>query len=74
MESILAASITGLMTLVGVLFSNSKSRAVMEYKIDELRRHVEKHNQVIDRVYALEKSVGIIERDVEEIKERTDSL
>ena len=72
MESILAATITGVMTLMGVLFSNSKSRAVMEYKIDELRRYVEKHNQVIDRVYALEKSVGIVERDVEDIRERID--
>ena len=62
-----AAAVTGALTLIGVLASNSRSRAVMEYKIDSLREHVEKHNQVIERVYALEKSVSIVEHDVEDL-------
>ncbi len=32
MESIIVACITGVVTLVGVILSNSKSRAVMEVK------------------------------------------
>ena len=38
MESIVVAIITGIVTLVGVIMSKSKSRAVMEVKIDALRR------------------------------------
>lgn len=33
MESIIASLVTGVLTLVGVLASNAKSRAVMEQKI-----------------------------------------
>ena len=72
MESILTAAITGVVTLIGVLASNSRSRAVMECKIDELKRVVEKHNQVIERVYALEKSVSLVEHDVSKLKGKVD--
>ena len=44
MESIAVALIGGVVTLVGVIVSNSRSRAVMELKIDELTRRVEKYN------------------------------
>ena len=47
MESVLAAAITGVLTLIGVLISNSRSRTVMECKIDELARKVDKHNHMI---------------------------
>ena len=41
MESIIVACITGVVTLVGVILSNSKSRAVMEVKLDKLvARHL----------------------------------
>ena len=36
MESVVAALVTGVLTLAGVLVPNSRSRAVMELKIDEL--------------------------------------
>ena len=45
MESIIVACITGVVTLVGVILSNSKSRAIMEVNLDALTEKVEKHNQ-----------------------------
>ena len=54
MESIIVACITGVVTLIGVILSNSKSRAVMEVKLDALTAKVEKHNQLIERTYRLE--------------------
>ena len=50
-ESIAVALIGGVVTLVGVIASNSRSRAVMELKIDELTRRVEKRNCLIERTY-----------------------
>ncbi len=35
--------------------------AIIDIKISDLTKQVEKHNSVIDRTYALEKSVGILE-------------
>ena len=64
MESIVVACITGVVTLVGVLLSNSKSRAIMEYKIDELSARVEKHNNMIERQQVVERDVAVLKNDV----------
>lgn len=64
MESVIVACITGVVTLVGVLVSNSRSRAVMECKIEELSARVEKHNHMIERQYAVEQDVAVLKNDV----------
>lgn len=58
METVIVALISGGVTLAGVLASNSRSRAVMEQKIDELTRRVEKHNCQVERTYLLERDVA----------------
>ena len=68
MESIIVACITGVVTLVGVILSNSKSRAVMEVKLDALTAKVEKHNQVLERTYALEQDMAVAKNDIEALK------
>ena len=49
MESIIVACIPGVVTLVGVILSNSKSRAAFETKLDALTEKVEKHSQPISK-------------------------
>lgn len=71
MESIVVALIGGVVTLVGVVLSNSRSRAVMEVKIDELSRRVEKHNSLVERTYRLEQDVALVRRDVDALEERS---
>ena len=68
MESIVVAIVTGVVTLVGVILSNSKSQAVMAVKLDALTAKVEKHNQVLERTYALEKDMAVVKNDIEDIK------
>lgn len=65
MESIIVACITGVVTLVGVILSNSKSRAVMEVKLDTLTAKVKKHNQVLERTYRLEQDMAVAKHDIE---------
>ena len=50
MESIIAAILSGVVTLIGVLIANSRSNAVMEYKIEELTREVRKHNGFAEKM------------------------
>lgn len=69
MESILVALIGGAVTLAGVVASNSRSRAVLEQKVDELSRRVEKHNCLVERTYRLERDVALVRRDVESLEE-----
>lgn len=68
MESIIVAFITGVVTLIGVILSNSKSRAVMEVKLDALTAKVEKHNQLIERTYHLEEGLSVVRNDIETLK------
>lgn len=71
MESVAAALIGGVVTLVGAIVSNSRSRAVMELKIDELTWRVEKHNCLIERTYKLEQDMTMVRRDVDALEERS---
>lgn len=65
MESVVTAVVTGVLTLIGVLVSNSRSQAVLEVKIDQLAEKVQKHNSMIERTYALEQDVAVLKHDVE---------
>lgn len=68
MESIVVAIITGVVTLVGVIVSNSKSQAVMEVKISALTEKVEKHNHLVERTYQLEQDLAVVRNDVDTLK------
>jgi outer membrane murein-binding lipoprotein Lpp len=72
MEPVVVALIGGAVTLAGVVASNSRSRAVMEQKIDELSRRVEKHNTLVERTYLLERDVALLKNDVENIERKAD--
>ena len=68
MESVVAALVTGALTLAGVLVSNSRSRAVMEVKIDNLARQVERHNRLVERTYALEQDVAVVKAEIDNLR------
>lgn len=68
MEPIIVAYITGVVTLIGVILSSSKSRAVMEVKLDALTEKVEKHDQVLERTYRLEQDMAVAKHDIESLK------
>lgn len=67
METIIAAVITGGITLIGVLIANSRTQAVMQVKVDELTREVREHNNFATRVPVVENKVETIEKRVEEL-------
>ena len=73
MESVLAAAITGVLTLIGVLVSNSRSRAVMELKLDTLSERVQKHNELISRTYQLESDMAVTRNDIETLYRKVGS-
>ena len=66
METIISACISAAVTLVVCLISNhsqqEKTRALMEYKLEELTKRVDKHNNVVKRTYALEQELKEIIR------------
>ena len=59
METILAAVITGGVTLIGVLIANGKTQAVTETKLEELTREVRMHNNFAQRVPVIEEQLKV---------------
>ena len=68
METILAAVITGAITLVGVLIANSKTQAVMETKVDELTREVREHNNFAKRMPVVEEKIKVMNHRIEDLE------
>lgn len=69
-ESIIVAIITGVLTLVGVLASNSKKDGVMEERINELTREVREHNNFAKRMPVVEEQIKVINHRLDDL-ERT---
>ena len=68
METILAAIITGGITLLGVIIANSKTQAVMETKVDELTREVREHNNFARRMPVVEEQIKVINHRIEDLE------
>lgn len=71
METILAAVITGCVTLIGVLIANGKQQAVTETKLEELTREVRAHNNFAQRIPVLEEQIKVANHRIADLeKER----
>ena len=68
-ESIVVAIITGVLTLVGVLISNSKSQAVMETKVNELTREVREHNNFAKRMPVVEEQLKVVNHRIADLED-----
>ena len=70
--AIITAIITGGVTLIGVLISNSKAQAVTDTKLEELTREVREHNNFAKRVPVLEEKMKVCEHRIANL-ERSES-
>lgn len=68
MAEIIVAVITVIGVIVSNYFSNNSTRKLILYRIDQLEHKVNKHNNLIDRVYQLENRENIIETKVERLE------
>lgn len=78
METIISACISAGVTLIICLISNhssaEKTRLLMEYKLDELTKRVDKHNHVVERTYHLEELMSIHDEKIKVANHRIDDL
>lgn len=79
MAGVVAAAITGILALIGVIVSNigsnrkiehrlETSQAVTDYKIDELTREVREHNNFAHRVPVLEEQIKVINHRIKDLE------
>lgn len=75
-NTVIVALISGLCvgvpSVIATMMSNNKSNAVMNYRIDELTKKVEKHNNVVERMALQEKETKTIWKRIDEIKKELD--
>lgn len=82
-EAILAAIITGGLSLIGVVFSNMSSnkkietalttqQAVTDTKLEELTREVRAHNNFAQRVPVLEEQMKVANHRIEDLERKGD--
>ena len=68
-ESIIVALITGGLTLLGVLVSNSKAQAVTETKMEELTREVREHNNFEKLMPVVEEQIKVMNHRIEDLEQ-----
>lgn len=73
-STIIVAILSLLGTLIGSFASNSKTQALLEYRLKMLEAKVDKHNQVIDRTYQLEKNEAIFQEQIADLEEHVEEL
>ena len=79
MIEIVVAAITGVLSLIGVVITNSKSngeikneleksQAVTDCKIEELTREVREHNNFAKRIPVVEEQIKVINHRIEDLE------
>ncbi len=74
----IADIIIGVLALIGTLggayFANRKSTALIAYRLEQLEKKQDKHNNLIERTYALEEKTGLLEERIKVANHRIDDL
>lgn len=78
METIISSIITGtfatVVCVITQIASNSKTRALIEYRLMELEKKQDKHNDVIERTYKLEEATAVQTEQIKVINHRIADL
>ena len=81
MYGVIAAVITGLLTLAGVIITNisgnrslqskiERNQAVMDTRLEELTREVREHNHFAIRVPVMEEKLRVLEHRIKNLEEK----
>ena len=73
-DVILVAFISLIGTLVGSFGGILTANKLANYRIEQLEKKVEKHNNIIERVYLLEKNEAVMDEEIKVANHRIDDL
>ena len=72
METVLAAAISAAVTLAVCLIQNhaqaEKTRALLDYRLGELEKKQDKHNNLMERTYQLEGRMNEVVHEIVDLK------
>ena len=67
-DTIIVAILSLIGTLVGTLGGILAANKLTLYRIEQLEKKVEKHNNVVERMYNLETRVAVDEEEIDHLK------
>lgn len=81
MEAVIAATVTGVLSVIGIIITNMQSnrkiehqldtaQAVTDCKIDELTREVREHNNFARRVPVVEEQIKDINHRIADLEQK----
>lgn len=73
-SAVITTLISGAFTLVGSLGGILVSNRLSTYRIEQLEKEVNRHNQVIDRVYRLEQHDAVFDEEIKVANHRINDL
>ena len=73
-ETVIVAILSLVGTLIGSLGGILAANKLTNYRIKKLEEKVEKHNQVVERVYRLESLEAVNEEKIAAVDEKIDHL
>jgi hypothetical protein len=72
METIIAAAITGAVTLAVCVITNhaqaEKTRALLDYRLQQLEKKQDKHNNLVERTFRLEGKMDEVAHEIVDLK------
>ncbi len=74
MESVIVAALALIGTLAGTYFSNRKGTALIAYRLEELEKRVEAHNNLVERMYQVEERTELQEEKIKVANHRIEDL
>lgn len=71
-ETLLAAVISAISAIVVCVISNAiqhtSSKKILDFRLGALETKMDKHNNLIERTFILEKDLAVLKNDVEDMK------
>lgn len=62
--------IVGILSLIGTFIGSFSGIHLIKYRIEQLEKKVEKHNQVIERTFKLEGRMTEVEHEITDLQRR----
>ena len=74
MWTFLSACVSAGVTLLICIIQQNKTKVLLEYKMDELTKKVDKHNNLVERMYKVEKENEVSNEKIKVANHRIDDL
>lgn len=73
-DTVIVGILSFLGSLIAVFLTNRKASALIAYRLEELEKKVDKHNNLVERMYAVEERTTVSEEKIKVVNHRLDDL